>query len=153
MLVSDHISLSNDFLFCWVQGLDCYLLGSIFWVFPKKVVAVVQNALGDSWWGYNAVFSTHVIVIGQVEMSDQIRRVFLEIGFQLFGIFHVFPQNFQIVVSVGPGLVDFFLLVYEFEINCSEKNIKRIPTPPSPTAPPLGVLWNPFFDFYCMNNE
>ena len=106
MLVSDPFALSNDFLFCWVQGLDCHLIVYSVFFFPKGIVGIVHNALGVSWWVYNAVILTYVIVIRQVEMSDFLRPVLFEI--ELVILFNVIPQDFNIVVSVGPALVAFF---------------------------------------------
>ena len=105
MLVSDPCALSNGFLFCWVLGFDCYLFYPVCF-FPKGGVGIVHNALGVSWWVYNAVILTYVKVIRQVEMSDHIRPVLFEL--EMLFLFNVIPQDFNIVVSVGTALVAFF---------------------------------------------
>ena len=50
----------------------------------------------------------HLIVIGQVEMSDNTRFVLLEVAFSFF--LYIIPEDFHILVSVRPGLMAFFLL-------------------------------------------
>ena len=102
MLVSNLFWFSNGFLFCWVQRFYCPLWP---WLL-EVIVGIVHNALGVSWWVYNAVILTYVKVIRQVEMSDHIRPVLFEL--EMLFLFNVIPQDFNIVVSVGTALVAFF---------------------------------------------
>ena len=50
----------------------------------------------------------HLIVIGQVEMSDNTRFILLEGA--MFFLRYIIPEDFRILVSVRPGLMAFFLL-------------------------------------------
>ena len=56
----------------------------------------------------------HLIVIGQVEMSDNTRFILLEGA--MFFLRYIIPEDFHILVSVRPALMAFFLLpIYRFD--------------------------------------
>jgi len=97
-ITSGHLSLfSDDILFGWVQGPDCYL------PIAKVSCSIVHNTL---------------VVIGQVEMIDFIGAVLVEVV--SFTASNVCPDDFHVVISVRStlGMIE-TNCVQEFMFNCA----------------------------------